>query len=324
MTPPAERPGLLAPRFPEEALREVDCGLCGSADKELRFEDGPFRVVGCTDCGLVYVTPRLTDASLIESVYDESYWSSAAAKEHGYTDYRADAPLYKRTYRFRRAVVDRYLPGPTRADGTPRRVLDVGCAAGYFLSVMQESGWDVCGLEPSDPIREAAAAELGDACVRGGLLGVDDGLEPGSFDLVTFWDVIEHIPDPRAALVRAAELLAPGGKLLVETQNVASRAAKVLGKKWQHYKHAEHIYHFDPVTLARLFDEAELTILENTPKLGGKFVTFDFLAERVGRIHPFLSVLASPLKLFGDAALYVNLNDEMIVVAEPRDAAAAG
>ena len=318
MNPPAERPGGIAPRIPEEALREVDCGLCGCADKELRFEDGPFRVVRCTGCELVYVTPRLEDASLIESVYDESYWSSAAAKEHGYTDYRADAPLYKRTYRFRRAVVDRYLPGATREDGSPRRVLDVGCAAGYFLSVMQESGWDVTGLEPSDAIRAAAAEELGEDHVRGGLLGIDDDLEPGSYDLVTFWDVIEHIPDPRAALVRAAELLAPGGKILVETQNVESRAAKVLGKKWQHYKHAEHIYHFGPETLARLFDEADLEILENTPKLGGKFVTFDFLAERVGRIHPFLSVLASPLRLFGDAALYVNLNDEMIVVAEPR------
>lgn len=312
----------LAPRIPEEALQEVGCGLCGKDEHELCFVDGQFRVVKCTCCGLTYVTPRLADASLIESVYDESYWNSSAAKQHGYTDYRADAPLYKRTYRGRRSIVDRYLTGAKRSDGTPRRVLDVGCAAGYFLSVMQESGWDVLGLEPSDAIRKAAVEELGADHVKGGLLGFDDGLEPGTFDLVTFWDVIEHIPDPRAALVRAAELLVPGGKLLVETQNVASRAAKLLGKKWQHYKHAEHIYHFDPRTLGRLFDEAGLTILENTPRLGGKYVTLDFLAERVGRIHPVLSVLASPLKLAGGAALYVNLFDEMIVVAEPKAPAA--
>jgi 2-polyprenyl-3-methyl-5-hydroxy-6-metoxy-1,4-benzoquinol methylase len=264
------------------------------------------------------VTPRLLDASLIESVYDESYWNSSEAKVHGYSDYRADAPLYKRTYRDRLTILRRYFPSNKREDGTPRRVLDIGCAAGYFLSVMQEEGWQVTGLEPSDAIRVQAEKELGAKNVCGGLLGVDDDLAPGSFDLVTFWDVIEHIPDPRAALVRARKLLAPGGLLIVETQNVNSRAAKVLGKKWQHYKHAEHIYHFNKATLTRLLDEAGFGSLENSARHGGKFVTFSFVAERVGRIHPFLSVLASPLRLLGNMALYINLFDEMIVVAEPK------
>ena len=320
MTPQgrSSNPSGISPNIPEQALQHVDCGICGSAESEQKFQDGAFFVVTCKECAVTYVTPRLLDASLIESVYDESYWNSSAAKVHGYSDYCGDAELYKRTYRNRLAIVHRHFTSNQREDGTPRRVLDVGCAAGYFLSVIRDDGWDISGLEPSDAIRSSAIRELGEENVRGGLLGVADGLEEGSFDLVTFWDVIEHIPDPRAALRRAAELLTPDGVLIVETQDVSSRTAAVLGKKWHHYKHAEHIYHFNKQTLTALLESAGFETLENSGRLGGKYVTFSFVAERVGRIHPLLSFLSSPLRLFGNKSFYVNLFDEMIVVAKQR------
>jgi 2-polyprenyl-3-methyl-5-hydroxy-6-metoxy-1,4-benzoquinol methylase len=301
-------PGL-SESVPESALEPVACGLCGSESSREKFRDGPFSVVTCTSCGLTYVTPRLAENALLEHVYDEAYWTSDAAKTRGYTDYRSDAPLYLRTYRRRLGVIRRHF-------SRPGRVLDVGCAAGYFLAVMQEEGWDVTGLEPSAPILEQAAARIGAENVRTGLLN-ESGLEPRSFDLVTLWDVLEHMPDPVAALAEARELLAPGGKLLIETQNVDSLAAKVLGRRWQHYKHAEHIYHFNPSTIERVLSEAGLRILENRAALGGKYVSLGFVVERAGKVHPLLTPLLSPLRLLARKALYVNLLDEMIVVAEP-------
>lgn len=306
----ADLPGL-APGLPTDALEDVACGFCGSRERETKFDDGPFSVVTCTSCDLTYVTPRLRDASLIEHVYDEGYWTSSAAKTRGYTDYRLDAPLYLKTYRRRVSIVRRHF-------ARPGRVLDVGCAAGYFLTVMRDEGWDVTGVEPSAPIREVAAATLGDGNVHLGLLQ-DAPLEHGSFDLITFWDVIEHIPDFVGVLEYARGLLAPGGKILIETQNIDSRAAAVLGKSWQHFKHAEHIYHFNPATLAAALDRAGLRVLENTPRLGGKYVSLGFIAERAGRVHPILSTLLSPLRILARASLYVNLRDEMIVVAAPKD-----
>ena len=301
-------PGLPA-SLPADALRDVDCALCASAEREVRFTEEPFSVVRCSACGFTYVTPRLSDASLLERVYDEAYWRSDAARTRGYTDYRADALLSLQTYRRRMAVVRRHF-------ARPGRVLDVGCAAGYFLEVMREAGWDVLGLEPSDAIRPQAASRLGDANVIAAPL-VDAGLEASSFDLITMWDVLEHIPDFPATLREARRLLAPGGRLLVETQNVRSRAARVLGRRWQHYKHAEHIYHFDPDTLARALDQAGLRVLENSPWLGGKYVSMGFIAERSALLHPVVAALLSPLKLLRGVSLYVNLFDEMIVVAEP-------
>jgi SAM-dependent methyltransferase len=301
-------PGLTA-SIPENAWLDVDCGLCGGKDRSLRFQDGRFSVVTCVACGLTYVTPRLCDASLLDAVYDEGYWRSQAAKDRGYTDYRADEPLYLKTYRRRMAVVQRHFQ-------RPGRVLDVGCAAGYFLSVMQAEGWDVLGLEPSDAIRTRAEELLGAERVRTGLLGEAD-LPTAAFDLVTMWDVLEHIPDPVAALREVRRVLKPEGRLILETQNVASLAARVFGRRWQHYKHTEHIYHFDRRTVARVLREAGFELLENRPWLGGKYVSMGFIAERAGRLHPLLSGLLAPLRLVSRRSVYLNLLDEMIVVARP-------
>ena len=303
-----EVPGLGAAVEPS-AWREVDCHLCGSRERRLKFKEGPFAVVTCTRCDLTYVTPRLVDRALLDQVYDEGYWRSDAPKDRGYGDYRSDAPLYLATYRRRMRVVRRHFP-------RPGRVLDVGCAAGYFLSVMQENGWKVTGLEPSDAIRPQAEERLGRENVRAGLLGQVD-LPAGGFDLITMWDVIEHIPDAVGAAREVRRHLAPGGKFLIETQDVRSLAARVLGRRWQHYKHAEHIYHFHRRTMADLLGRAGFRVLENRPWLGGKYVSFGFVAERAGRLHPLAAALCSPLRLAARSSLYVNLLDEMIVVAEP-------
>ena len=290
-------------------LREMPCLFCGVMDERLCFKDEPFRVVQCRRCGLTYVNPRLPPERL-HQMYQEEYWSSGRAKEFGYSGYLAEEPLYRRTYKRRMPVIRRHKP-------TPGALLDVGCAAGFFLAVAAEEGWRPTGVELSAPMAEYAATTLRLPDVRrGDLLSLE--LPEASFDVITLWDVLEHLEDPPAHLRAARRLLKPDGILVIETQNVASFFARVMGRKWQHYKHAEHLYHFDPRTLQRLLTEAGFEILENTPRLGGKYVSMDFLVERVGRIHTWLPTLAAPLRLLGSKALYVNLRDEMVVVARAR------
>ncbi|MCE9593060.1 MAG: class I SAM-dependent methyltransferase [Planctomycetes bacterium] len=295
---------LAAPR----ALVDVACALCGSRERRERFRDGPYAVVTCLRCDLTYVTPRLADVDLIAEVYDEGYWRSSAARERGYTDYRADAELYRETYRRRLAVL---APHFARAG----RVLDIGCAAGYFLQVMRAEGWDAWGFEPSETIRRSANEALGPERVHGGRLQ-EAGFGHGSFDLVTLWDVIEHTPDPLATLRAAADLAKPDGKLLIETQNVNSLAARVLGPRWQHYKHAEHLHHFHAGTLSRALGLTGWRVVTQTKRFGGKLVSPRFIVERAKRVHPLLSVLVSPVALLGKRGIYVNPFDELIVVAE--------
>ena len=290
----------------EPGLREVPCLFCGVSDERLRFREEPFRVVECRRCGLVYVTPRLPPEALHE-MYQDEYWSSERAREFGYAGYLGGARNYLRTYRLRRQVITARRP-------EPGSVLDVGCAAGFFLATMAELGWRTTGLEISARMVAYATGELGLPDVRrGDLLSVD--LPPRAFDVVTLWDVIEHLEDPRAHLARAREALADDGLLVLETQNVASAFARLLGRKWQHYKHEEHLFHFDPRSLGRLLEGAGFRVEHLTGRRGGKYVSFDFLVERVGRLHPVLTTLASPLRLLGKRSAYLNFHDEMVVVA---------
>ncbi len=301
-----EIPAVAAPD--PSVLSEVGCGLCGSARHRLRFADAPYRVVQCEDCGLVYVTPR-RDAEGLRALYLVDYWRSASAKDFGYTDYLRDEPLYLRTYRRRFPVVRRRFE-------RPGRVLDVGCAAGFFLAVAKEHGWKCTGVEPSPVMARFARERYGLEVHEGSLL--EQRLPAGAFDLVTFWDVVEHLPEPLPVLREARRLLAPGGTLLVETQNVASLFARLLGRRWQHYKHAEHIYHFDPRTIRRLLGDAGFDVEECRAARAGKYVSLEFVVERAARLHPALSRLLAPLRAIGRRAVYVNLRDEMIVVAAPR------
>jgi SAM-dependent methyltransferase len=245
-------------------------------------------------------------------VYGHDYWQSDAARDLGYTDYMGDQDLNLRTCRRRSRLVNRHMP-------TPGRVLDVGCAAGFFLQVMAEHGWDVHGIEPSDAIRPEAAARLGAHRIHGGFLK-GSPFEPESFDLITLWDVLEHIPDPLAALRRIHALLRPEGTLILETQNVRSVTASVLGRRWHHYKLAEHLFHFHPGTIRQALEETGFRVHHNHARQAGKYVDLNFALERSKRILPALSWILVPLRALGNPSLYVNLYDEMIVVARPEDA----
>jgi len=290
-------------------LEEAACLFCprGTATEQ-RFSDPPFAVVRCTGCGLVFVSPRVA-AHRVTDLYGAQYWLSPSAKDYGYTDYRADAARWRRTYEVRARVLDGRI-------AAPGRVLDVGCAAGYFLGVMRARGWDAWGIEVSAPIAAEARAALGDEHVHVGSLS-DAPYERSSFDLITFWDVVEHLPDPVAALRQARELLAPGGLLLVETQDVGSAFARLMGRRWQHFKQAEHLWHFSRSTLPLLLERGGWSAELLTARRAGKYVSLDFVVERAGRVHPALSRALAPLRRAGELSAYVNLRDELIALARP-------
>jgi SAM-dependent methyltransferase len=191
---------------------------------------------------------------------------------------------------------------------------------------MRDAGHEVRGVEVSEPIAQEAREHLGAERVFVGTLDSvpEDlaGFARGSFDLVTMWDVVEHVPDPQQLLREARAMIRPGGHLLLETQNVDSRFANLLGQRWHHYKHQEHIYHFNPSTVRRLLDQAGFEVVKLTSAFGGKYVSFDFIAERAGRLNRLASLAVRPLTAFRGANVYLNFHDEMVVVARPRAGAA--
>jgi SAM-dependent methyltransferase len=281
------------------------CPVCGGEEFRTSFEEPPYRLLRCERCGTGVVSPRLAEP---EAIYaDGSYWRSESPRTLGYHDYRSAEPLYLRTFRRRLAFV---------LGDHPRRgaALDVGCAAGFCMAAMRELGFEAHGVEVSGTIARHAVERLGFDTVHVGTLE-SAPYEEGTFGLITMWDVIEHVPEPTALLSRARELLAPDGLLVVETQNIDSAFARALGRRWHHYKHAEHIYHFTPRSLRRLLETAGFTVERMTPRYAGKYVSLDFIAERAGRVHPALSVALRPLTRLASVSVYINVMDEVIATA---------
>jgi len=133
---------------------------------------------------------------------------------------------------------------------TPGRLLDVGCASGAFLCAAADAGWQVVGVEPAEVLCERASAALGD---RGQVICAPLG-EAASrlagFDVVTLWDVLEHVDRPVDFLRTCVELLKPGGHLLINVPDLDSLPARVMGARWPLLL-PEHLNYFNRESLRR-------------------------------------------------------------------------
>jgi SAM-dependent methyltransferase len=132
----------------------------------------------------------------------------------------------------------------------PGRVLDVGCGDGSFLEALARQGWEVCGTELSESIAATARQRLGAGVRTGGIDGA--GFGAGSFDLITFWHVLEHLDDPKLALTEARRLVKADGHVVVAVPNIESWQAGLFKEDWLHLDVPRHRWHFSPRTLGAL------------------------------------------------------------------------
>ena len=159
----------------------------------------------------------------------------------GYDDYTALETGLRRTARARLKRIRRLT-----AAGADRRLLDIGCGTGVFLDAARRDGWNVRGIEVS----EYAAAQARRRGLPVFCAPIDEvPLEPRTFDCVTLWDVIEHVPDPLDSLRRAALALRPGGVLALSTGDITSPCARFGGPRWHLFNLPEHLFFFSPQCL---------------------------------------------------------------------------
>ena len=148
--------------------------------------------------------------------------------------HRLVSPLLSLFDRQRLALLRPFAPPPCR-------LLDVGAGRGRFVLAARAAGLRRLGIEPS--LRGAQAAAAAGAPVQRVALE-EAPIEPGSWEAVTLWHVLEHVEDPRAALERIAGWLSPGGTLLVGVPNLASLQARLGGERWYHLDVPRHRTHF--------------------------------------------------------------------------------
>jgi 2-polyprenyl-3-methyl-5-hydroxy-6-metoxy-1,4-benzoquinol methylase len=232
----------LHPMEDERTMIHVLCNLCGGGEKELLFEKDGFRHVRCRDCGLVYVTPRLSD----HIGQQEVFWDDQAGRFDNIE--KMGAQSYKRSKR-RALLSEVALYRKYRKTG---HIMDIGCGLGGFLRAAREQGW-----EHPEGIEIAPQAVLYASRFFTVVTNIADE-EPhkkGLFDVIRLNNVIEHLPDPKKHVHLVHQFLRPGGLFVVSTPNFDSLSVAMCGSKWQYIGGDHHIYLFTPKTLGRLLED---------------------------------------------------------------------
>jgi 2-polyprenyl-3-methyl-5-hydroxy-6-metoxy-1,4-benzoquinol methylase len=256
----------------------LPCGLCDVTNATLVLETRisgpgaalPFRLWRCISCDLVRAEPQLTPHEL-EPYYAEQYWGEGGVQA-------TDEHWIRRDQRYRTGFLARF-----RTEG---RILDVGCGLGFFLRALDPNRWDRQGIEPMPvPYREAAHA-LGPNRIHNTDL-ISAKLPSGQFDAITFWDSLEHLPNPRAILGEAARLLRPGGIVVIGLPNLGGYQAQHFGEDWFGLSLPHHFYHYTRATLTRLLESCgfRVRIMEDRTGPENYHSLKHSLLTRLTRIH---------------------------------------
>lgn len=225
--------GRLAARYAET----VPCPLCGSNSFSPRVERHGFTYVNCNWCRFVFVNPRLTQWAITEIYNDEDlreFFFKELLLVHVEHDQR---PEFERRLRAVQVLVKK----------PNARLLDIGCAAGLFLSLAEERGFTAEGLELNHYYADYVRKNRN---VRVHQKPLEEMHYPDTtFDVVTLWDVLEHLPNPLDTLKEIARVTAPDGILALTTINHACMNERILKGRWRYYMPPDHLCSFTPKIL---------------------------------------------------------------------------
>jgi SAM-dependent methyltransferase len=257
---PASDPGRAQTARTPLRLAETRCALCGSGDAEtaatgfdFEYDTAPneFRFVRCRACDHLYLSPRPVAGDLAV-IYPSNYYAFAGPGN----------PLVAR-------LRQRWEGGKVRlyreqlGEG-PRRLLDVGCGNGRFLSLLRDFGppeWELVGIE----LDEAAVAQCRARGFEAHAVRVEDlPASEGTFDAVIMLQLIEHVEDPVAICRSVHRLLRPGGVFIIETPNLGGLDYRLFqGRWWGHYHFPRHWNLFSTASLTRMLVRAGFEIVRS-------------------------------------------------------------
>jgi SAM-dependent methyltransferase len=222
------------------------CIICGDSrqaavhrgsDRLYRTTDETFDIVRCGGCGLMRLDPVPSDLSRF---YPSGYWHEPGRLAEMYRKL-----VIRDHVRFVRRAL-RMAPGR----GYEQRVLDVGCGSGLFLGAL--TGVKGIGMDVSARAAAAAWRRYGVPAIVGDLNAAPFG--EASFDLISMFHVLEHLPDPGAYLRAARRLLAPGGRLVVQTPHLDCWQYRAFGARWIGLDIPRHLFDFRLEDLRRLLE----------------------------------------------------------------------
>ena len=212
----------------------------------------PFPLACCDACGFTF-TEDVPSQEVMSRYYGSSEYVSHSDTKKGWINsvyHRVRKQMIRRKARL---IAQRHTGGA---------LLDIGCGTGYFAGTMKQNAWDVLGIEPSETAAEIARNKFGLDIRPPEALCEWPGK---SFEAITLWHVLEHLPDLNESMARFFQLLKDNGSLLIALPNIHSYDAQKYRQYWAAYDVPRHLWHFSPDTFSRLAEKHGFQIADIKP-----------------------------------------------------------
>ena len=244
-----------------------DCPVCKSEDISFVIKaidhtvsHEEFEIWQCKICTLRF-TQAIPDEKEITAYYKSENYISHSDISKGFIN-----SLYHKVRK--RTLISKKKLIETHSGTGNGKILDVGCGTGAFLHTMQTAGWQITGLEPDEVARAKAEQLYGLHIQDAGMLF---RLQPGTFDSITLWHVLEHVHDLHKYVDQLKKLLKPNGRLFIAVPNYTSYDQIIYKAYWAAYDVPRHLYHFSPDAMISLLLRHELKLKSLKPMLFDSF-----------------------------------------------------
>ena len=193
----------------------------------------------CKYCGLVRSTDKFFNLDP-SKLYNNSYYNGK-----DYSNYLEEGPALKKNFEDRIRRISKF-----KSKG---RILDIGAAYGFFLKVAKSRGYKPFGIEVNRSTAAKAEKLSGCKTFSGYLPGKIKKL--GKYDVVTMFDVIEHLKDPDKYLSASRKIIKKGGLIAIETGNIESLTSRLRKDKWRLVVPSIHLFYFSPAILVKALNK---------------------------------------------------------------------
>jgi SAM-dependent methyltransferase len=336
----------------------IDCPLCGSAKCSFRFRlpdrlhgvPGVFTYRQCRNCRTVFQDPRVI-AEDLSLCYPEAYFTHQSSDAAPDVSSIAPQTSWGLRVRLRQAVIAAVRQEPVKgvigqfgrvlaksrrlrerafyplmdemipSNPGATRALEIGCGAGHLLKILGRAGWQVEGVEWDEKAAEIARQTSGRRVMVGDFENA--ALPLVTYDLVVLQHVLEHLPDTRGCLRKIAEILAPGGRVVLAYPNVESLGALIFREDWFPWEAPRHLVLPTARAISRAANDVGLVTasLKSSARYAKLFIEFSRRYRKREPINPSTVSITFQDKLFAFyeralMAVGLELGEELIIVLQ--------
>ena len=285
----------------------MKCLLCRTPLEKYLHKNN-YCIYRCASCHLCETDLKVNYEKFVKEFYSKGYYEGAPSRS-AYVDYEHDKPLIVRNMRKFLSFID--------GKKSHRKLLDIGCAFGYFVELALNQVYDAYGIDASAFAASKARQLVGKNRIIEGT--IEHAAYPSaSFDVITLFDVFEHLQNPLSDMKKLATLLKPGGTIIIATGDTRSFAAQFMKRRWTFFIPPQHIFFFNRKNVTTLLRRAGLTPIRWHRV--GKWLSLGYILH-LGRTTGeskladvlYKVIKHTPLMRF---PLYVPMKDNMVLLAE--------